>query len=258
MARLLGLPIIAAAGAPCEDIKKNLTSKWTLLVVMPFQRTLAGKHPVESTGPDASIQDFTEFFRPGGTFWTFYSDNLKDYLAENGESRDERATQCFAPEFIQCLRKAYEIREAFFGGGAQGASLRFSVQTTTPEQQGPSVFVRGVSLDIGGQPTRYAMGASQWTEVAWPGANPDMGAALRLETAPGSPLADALSRTGPWGLFRLLDAADSVSTAEGNPAARWTVKAGPTLVTTTYEFRPSSAHHPFRKGSLLFTIPTGL
>jgi type VI secretion system protein ImpL len=258
VARVLQLPIVAAAGPPCETLKRELSEKWAQLVLQPFLLTLSGKYPFKADGPDATIQDFTEFFRPGGTFWTFYSDNLKSFVAEDGTPVSEQVTQCFTPEFIECLRRAYEIREAFFVGGAQEASLKFLVRTTTPQQQGPPVVVRGISFDVGGQPAQYLMGAPQWKEVKWPGASPELGAALRVQSAPGEPQAEGLPKPGLWGLFRLLDAAQMGLSADGQyPSARWTAGAGVTLITVAYDLQASTGH-PFGPAFLRFTVPSGL
>lgn len=255
-ARLLQLPIASAGAAVGGGMRAEVNTRWGLLVGSPFQKTLAGKYPLVPGGPDATLFDFAEFFRPGGTFWSFYDHELKDFVLEDGTPKSAEGS-VVSPALQECLHHAYEIREAFFGINPASPTLRFSVQTKQPAIEGPHVNVRWVALDLGGLTATYSMGAPQWQPFEWPGTDPGAGAALRVQTA-GGPQAESRSAPGPWGLFHLIDQGSLGQGASGYPSVTWRLAAGSSRLAVVYEIQPGSARHPFRPGFLRFTLPSSL
>lgn len=255
--RFLQLPISAVIGGSHTTTLTDLNNRWSLLVYGPFQKTLANKYPIADQGQDLSAYDFTEFFRPGGTFWSFYDSYLKDYVHEDGSPMTEGQNVPLTPAFLDCLRKAYVIRQGFFSAKPAEASLKFAVRTNTPEMEGPHLNVRRISFDLGGDMAAYIMGIRDWKELEWPGSDPNAGAALRLDTS-GGPAADNLSEPGLWGLFKLLDRAQFAGAESATPAASWRVSAGPTTLRVVYEFQPVSTNHPFKPRFLRFSPPPSL
>jgi type VI secretion system protein ImpL len=258
VARVLQLPVTGAKQVVRGGVRKDLNTKWTLLVLQPFQRTLAGKYPLAEGGPDAALFDFTEFFRPGGTFWSFYDQELSQYLFEDGTARSPELDEApFSSELTQCLQRAHEIREAFFAADPSAASVRFSVRTSPPRIEGAHVNVRWVSFDVGGEFATYSMGAQQWQPMTWPGKDPAAGAALRAHVSGGPPV-KGLEQRGPWGLFRLLDQSQFGQVDRSTPTGTWRLSAGESRLIVVYEFQPTSARHPFQPGFLRFRLPESL
>jgi type VI secretion system protein ImpL len=253
--RLLQLPITGAREAARGGMRPELNSKWNLLVVTPFQKTLAGRYPMVAEGADAALFDFAEFFRPGGTFWSFYEAELKEYVLEDGTPRDPESASGLSPQLIECLRKAHDIREAFFSTDPNAPKLRFSVRAKPPSIEGPAV-VRWVSFDVGGQFATYSMGVQQWMPLEWPGTDQGAGAAVRAQAKDG-PQPEGINATGPWGLFHVLDRGQLGQTG-GNPSVTWRLAAGQSRILVSYEIQPSSARHPFLDGFLRFSLPASL
>ncbi len=252
VARLLKLPITGTQQAAKGGLRPELANKWNFLVVQPFQRTLAGKYPLVENGADAALFDFQEFFRPGGTFWSFYEAELKDYVLEDGTSRNPDGSVPFSADFMACLRRAYDLRESFFAGGASAPALKFSVRPNSPE--GPAL-IRMVSLDLGGQYAPYTMGVQQWLPLEWPGTDANAGATLRAQVSSGQQ-PESLTWPGVWGLFHLLDHAQFGQVEGPTPSATWKLSYGAGRISVTYDIQPSSAaHHPFRPGFLRFALP---
>jgi type VI protein secretion system component VasK len=239
--------------AVCDVPRAALNRKWDHLVVQPFLGTLAGKYPLGPGGQDAALADFKEFFRPRGTFWGFYENELTEYLAEDGTPVSAKGQEIASPELQACFRKAYEIRQAFFSGPGDDPSLTFSVRTSQPEQQGPPVTIYSLHLDLGGQSADYQMGQASWKPLGWPGADPTARAEVRALTS--GVAVERRQSEGVWGFFRLLEQGSYSHSASGNPQVTWHLKAGPTTIRVTYEFLPSSAHHPFGSEPLRFELP---
>jgi len=222
--------------------------RWNELVYTPFQRTLAGKYPFARTGPDASIADFTEFFRPGGTFWSYYESNMKALVKEDGTPAGQTPVRA---DIASYLRLAKAVRDGFFANPQQ-PNLAFSVRTSTASIEGPQVFVTRVHLDVDGQFTTYTNGVPQWQPLTWPGPDPSAGATLRTETANGV-VAETRTFPGPWGFFKLLDQAQWGGSSDA-PQVTWRLAAGKSQIVLQYDIQPKGPH-PFQRDFFLTPIP---
>jgi len=224
---------------------------WNELVFTPFQRTLAGKYPFASSGPDASISDFTEFYRPGGTFWSYYDANMKALVKEDGTPAGQTQVRQDVRDYVLHARK---IRDAFFSANPSQPSLSFQIRTSTPGVEGPQVYVLNVHLDANGQFTRYSMGVPQWESLQWPGPDPTVGAVLRAQMAHGV-IAESKAFPGPWGFFKLLDQAAWGGTPEA-PKVTWRLAANQSHLVIDYDIQPSGSAHPFQRDFFRLPLPT--
>jgi type VI secretion system protein ImpL len=260
VARVLKMPIrvvlggeddVAGGGRMPEEVNRN----WQLIVVQPFQKTLGGKYPIAESDREATLEEFAEFFRPGGTFWSFYDSFLKNYVTEDGSPKSQETASLVSPELKQLLEQAHAIRESFFAAGAD-PKLDFVVRGDQPRRDDPSLIVSWVALDVGGQHFTYEMGVRTWEEMSWPGPEPTTGAAVRAN-ARGA-VAQPRAAEGVWGLFRLLDQGQPGTSAEGNPQYTFRMPCGSSAIHATYELRGGTSRLLFRPGFLRFVPPERL
>jgi type VI secretion system protein ImpL len=255
VARLLKLPIEGVQGGGKDAIVKLIAPQWQLLVKNPFQLTLAGKYPFDESGPDATLNDFVEFFRPGGTFWSFYNSFLKDYMLEDGSPSNPATSSPFPPRFTAFVRRAYEIRQSFFAAGEK-PTLKFSVRAQPPSYEG-QVPPQRIALEVGGHPVIYTMGVQQWAELEWPGAEPNLGASVTAVTSK-PPQPPPITAPGPWGLFHVLDKGQFSQVESPTPLVTWTIPGAAGKISVSYEFQPGSSQHPFKPGYLRGAVPDSL
>ena len=99
------------------------------------------------------------------------------------------------------MQHAAEIRDAFFNGNPT-PSISFQL---TPEALDPNA--QKVTLDIDGQAVEFqhGSGAPRPVAIKWPGA---VGSARVVFQPPEPNAGNAVTRDGPWGWFRLLNAAE--------------------------------------------------
>lgn len=256
VARILRMPLYVVtgdevAGHMPEEVNRN----WQLIVVQPFQKTLGGKYPVAQSEKEATLEEFAEFFRPGGTFWSFYDSFLKNYVTEDGAPRSKEFASLISPELKGMLEQAHAIRESFFAAGAE-PKLDFTVRGDQPKRDDPNLIVSWVALDVGGQHFTYEMGVRNWEAMSWPGTEPTVGAAVRAN-AKGA-VAQPRSAEGVWGLFRLLDQGDFSMSAEGNPQYTFRMPCGTSAIHTTYELHGGNSSLLFRPHFLRFVPPERL
>jgi len=250
---LLKLPIqmcVPGAGS-ITDGGGIVPPNWNELVFMPFQKTLAGKYPFAAGGPDASIADFTEFFRPGGTFWSYYDANMKALVKEDGTAAGQTRVR---EDIANYVRWARRIRDGFFTANPAEPALSFQVRTSTAVVEGPQVFALNMHLDVNGQFTRYSNGVPQWEALQWPGPDPTVGAVLRAQMAHGV-IAESKTFPGPWGFFKLLDQAQWGGTPEA-PRVTWRLAANQSQLVLDYDIQPRGSAHPFQRDFFRQPLPT--
>jgi type VI secretion system protein ImpL len=251
LARFLRVPVHVVKGTVRQGRGKGVMSAWSS-VQGEFQRSLAGHYPVDGGGSDVALADFEAFFGPGGTFWTFYRENLAKMISVDGsEVLDPSVT--IAPEFKTALNRALRIRRALFSGGG-GAGFGLSLRAGIPKRGPDSGIVpRETRLEIGGDALVYQLGAQTWKKLAWPGSNASQGAAVRFtaSNASGQPI----SAEGVWGFFRILDKAQ-IKRGQGNGVnLTWTIDTDKGEVGIPYEVGDLPAVHPLESGFLRFSCP---
>lgn len=267
VASLLRAPVVAARRAVRErGLGPRVAAAWQSTVLQRFQNDLGGKYPFSAGGPDASLDDFAACFGPQGYFWTFFDQYLSPFLNEDGTVKSGESPPV-SSAMVGFVARAHAIRQAFFAAGPQ-ASLSFTVSTSPPPHD-PSVLVRWVALDCGGQTVTYTMGAPRAESLQWPGTDASAGAALRAQAAPPEnpkrrrrkgeaqtvPV-QPLSASGPWGLFRLLDRAQGITTSGGTASVTWSLAAANgARIRTTWDFRMPVAESPFARGFLHVSPP---
>lgn len=267
VADLLRAPVDSARRAVRErGLGPRFAAAWQNEVLQRFRNDLAGRYPFDPTGPDASYDAFAACFAPEGYFWTFFDQYLAPFLNEDGTPRGGDAPPVSEP-MVAFVARAHAIRQAFFAEGPD-LQIKFTVSASPPPHD-PGVIVRWVAFDCGGQSRTYTMGPPREEPLAWPGPDPGAGAALRAQAAPpedpnrkrkkDDPTTIAVTPVaaeGPWGLFRLLDRAQNVTSTTGRTSATWVLVAANTArIRMTWDMRVTVAESPFQQGFLNITPP---
>ena len=268
MSRLLGSPIGGAkAAVVSRGLNPALAAAWKAQVYDPFMRTLGGRYPFAASREDASLNDFAACFSSKGYFWAFYTQNLAPYLNEDGSAKGPDVP--VSGGMVEFLKKAYEIRQDFFAAG-DSPKLDFTVSATPPRIDGPSLNVPWVSFDCGGARVTYNMGPQSENAMSWPGADPTAGAGVRANAStpidpkhkPKKGESDAINveaKTGEglWGVFRLVDAAQSVTESGPSSTLTWSLAAGSSHLGVTWDLKGPTSRSPFARGFLRMSLPAG-
>jgi len=239
---------------------------WQREVVAFFDSALANRFPlVRGASRDVDPVAFGRFFAPGGIFWTFFDERLAKYVLEDGSFKEAGSSAYVTPELQRAVAQARAIRDNL-NWAADGPSLRFDIQPEPPEPPKgtpPNVpLPNWTELEIGGrEPIRYMTGEPRlWIySVEWPGPDLARGTAVRGALS-GKPALES-AKTGPWGLFHLLDKAEvTYLDTERVTRARFSLKSGTSDWYVPYRFRftGTEAKQPFQKGLLEFQLPRKL
>ncbi len=233
---------------------EELNRKWHDEIYGDYQRLIAGRYPFRrSSELDLPIEDFEEFFRPGGILERFYEQELLIFVEEaTGEPRiiDGQSLAVDA-DFAANLRQAIDITNSFFDASGE-LSVEFTVSTG---KMSPNLS-RSV-LNFEGQVVINSHGPAQPITIVWPNII-DGPKASRIDMSPLAGTGRTISQSfeGPWSWLRLYDGAEksnltnnSVDIIFGNANGQ----------STSYRIQPQARVNPFFNSPLSeFNLPSHL
>jgi type VI secretion system protein ImpL len=184
------------------DVREHLNAVWRTEGLAFCRQAIADRYPlVRDSHTDVTLQDFGNFFGPGGVMDAFFEKNLGD-LVDTSRSpwqwRPGGGMASASPGALVQFDRARRIKETFFADGGKLPAVSFEL---TPVTMDPSItqFV----IDIEGTRVTYDHGPAVPAVVAWPGKGPRQ---VRIEMAPPAGSGPSgTTESGPWGWFRLLD-----------------------------------------------------
>lgn len=194
-----------SSGITADGTRASMNARWQASVLPFCEQALSDRYPFNRRAKaDVAIQDFARLFSPGGLIDGFVNENLLKYVDTRTRpwtwKRVNDVDLGISQAVLQQMQYASEIRDAFFAAAAT-PSVQFQI---TPEALDDKA--KAVTLEIDGQAIEYRhRSPPNPVAVTWPGS---VGLA-RVTFAPNRKnIESQLSRNGPWGWFRLLDAAE--------------------------------------------------
>lgn len=230
----------------------QLEREWYREVYQPFQKNLARHYPFNvNAGRDVALQDFEQFFAPGGVLDTFYKENLKLFLEDHPEQvGDARRAGLVRRDVLASLGNADKIRSAYFTRNGT-LDVEFAL-----EPLNLSSNKRRSVVNLDGQLVEFSHGPRQSIPLVWPNTLRDTVESritlvpVRVNRSPRS-----ISESGPWALFRLLDKADITGVSSSALDVRFQIDDGE----MRYRLHAASNTNPFTQQLLSgYQIPRSL
>ena len=237
------------------------------------QQIIGNRYPfVRASNQEVPLGDFSKLFSPNGILDKFFTQSLAPYAdtskPEWSWRKESPVGATLSADTLRQFQRAAYIRDAFFQNGGNlpavalavqppvlnepGASAKMEVGATTIASPAPPALAGGGLFASPSPPPPPAKlpGVSP-TSVQWPG--PSMRTAISVTNdATGQP--SILERTGPWSLFRLLEAGSMTARAETATASF--IVAGREL---KYQITTGSIKNPLNLGALReFRCPNGI
>ena len=160
------------------------------------------RYPFNRAAPsDISIEDFTRLFGPNGQFDKFFHENLEPLVDTSTKPWHWRAgfgKVGETSESLEAFERAATIRDVFFGTGGTAPLLNFDVAPVALDATSTTVL-----LANGEQEVSYNHGPVRPYTISWPNSTGPRQARLSFQP---SDAGSTLTRSGPWALFRLIDA----------------------------------------------------
>ena len=187
---------------------------------------------------DVRLQDFEDFFAPGGTIDRYFQDYLKDFVdASQTPWRwvgPGGSGQAISDEALAQFQRAAAIERAFFSSDGQ-LLVRFELKPVGLDGDEVSRFF----LDLGGQQITYSHGPIKTIPLRWPGPE-RYEVRIRFDPLLSGP--SGLTEDGPWAWFRMLEQAALSPTDDPE---RFTLAFQVGDRRARYELLAGSAFNPF-------------
>jgi len=230
----------------------QLEREWYREVYQPFQQNLARLYPFNANaGRDVALQDFEQFFAPGGVLDTFYKENLKLFLEDHPEQvGDARRAGLVRRDVLVSLGSADKIRSAYFTRGGT-LDVEFAL-----EPLNLSSNKRRSVVNLDGQLVEFSHGPRQSIPLVWPNTLRDtVESRITLVPVQVNRSPRSISESGPWALFRLLGRADITGVSSNAVDVRFQVDEGE----MRYRLHAASNTNPFTQQLLSgYRIPRSL
>jgi type VI secretion system protein ImpL len=232
------------------------------------QQTVVNRYPfVRASNQEVPLGDFAKLFSPNGVIDKFFTQFLAPYADTSRPEwtwrKESPVGRSLSAETLKQFQTAAIIRDAFFQTG--GSQPQVSLAIKPPRATSPGVDIKteigGTVIASPGSPAApSAFGAPSSrpppdasaapTTVQWPG--PSVRTAISVSSEAGPPA--VLERTGPWSLFRMLEA--GALSAKGETASASFIVAGQEL---NYQISTGSVRNPLNLSTLRdFRCPAGL
>ncbi len=214
--------------------RSALRQEWRGEVYQHHDRHLAGRYPFQAGDRDADPEALAEFLRPdGGRLWRFLAGPLESFVRERDGAWADRTWRGrgvgMRPAMREGLAQAAAIRDHLFD--ASGARLSVPLEVYPI----PRASLAEVRLRRGAESFRYRNEPQVWHRLDWPADNAHRGE-LRAIRRAGQGQA-SLDASGPWALFRLIDAAAIESRGDRTFDARWELDVGEEAQPVRLRFR---------------------
>ncbi|AML50706.1 type VI secretion system membrane subunit TssM [Falsihalocynthiibacter arcticus] len=198
--------VVGSSGIATEGTRAGINAQWQQTVLPICERVANNTYPfTHRARAEAAIPDFATLFRPDGEMDKFFKDNLAKFVDVQTSpwsfKQVNNTDLGISQAVLQQFENAAQIRDAFFAGSPV-INVGFQM---TPEALDPKA--RGILLEIDGQPVTFQHKDKipRPAAVRWPG---PVGGARISFTPEKRNSESAITQTGPWAWFRMLDSAE--------------------------------------------------
>lgn len=193
--------------------KGHLNQLWLSEVYTPFKSSLQGRYPfTKNAASDASLVDFTEYFKPGGIEDAFFTKRLAAFVTKKGSDWSQRSlngrSMGISDKALDQMARADTIRKVFFRKNASKPEVEFSIK---PRRMDSSV--RRFEMDMGDLRLRYTHGPKLPKNLTWPA---EGDSTIRMMFEDINETQRNKDFTGEWAFFRILDQSEIETTNQPN------------------------------------------
>jgi len=222
-----------------------LNIRWKSEVVPFCQKAISNRYPFTAGSErEVALQDFGQFFGPGGKMDQFFNTNLARFVDTNSSPWRIHAGEADViqvnPSALRQMQQARAIQYAFFSGGGNMPATSFSLTPVRMDAQ-----TTHFTLNLNGQQISYGHDLPRTEALLWP--SEGSYTQVQILFAPPTATGGSLTERGDWAWFRLLDKA---SLKPGSAPEIFKLTFGLDDRWIDYELRARSAYNPFNMSQL--------
>jgi type VI secretion system protein ImpL len=225
------------------DSKQHLNSLWNANVYQRYLSRIQGRYPFDKNAQlDATLLDFTEYFKPDGIEDSFVRNQLTPFI-KKGKNWTEKSLNGrslgMQSNALKQLQKAQEIRDVFFRKNNAVASFDYKLKPFKMDSS-----VRRFELTLGETSIRYSHGPKLSRSLSWPDGTAE---GVRLLFEDINETKHNKRYAGDWSFFKALDDAN---VKRSNRSDTYIVTYEVNGRSAEYELTATSALNPFSPGWL--------
>jgi len=229
---LLVRPLMQAFAVIVPPAEKEINRVWAAQVYEPFQRTLAGKYPFDtSSHVEATPGEIAKLFGPEGSIAKFSEQSLAALVVRRGDTLSARTWADMGLRLRLELSTGFPVWIATVGGansgsqsasGTGGAGNATSSEPQTNFQVLPTAMpgLSEYTIEIDGQQMRYRNAAATWNNFVWPGTQGAPGVRITGLTTAGQAV-EFLNVPGKFGLEKMFSSAKQRKLGSGEFELTW-------------------------------------
>ncbi len=233
-----------------SHISKEYNSK----VRAYYLKSIAGRYPLNKQSEvDVTLDDFNEFFRPGGIEDQFFTEYMASFIETGNERWSAKTVNGKSLPIsrftLTKFEQAQRIRKVFFSGGSDLVNTQFSLRPTYLDAN-----INRFELSMLGRDLTYRHGPARYSEMTWPPERGEDKIVYQFEDHYGVTSGNEV--TGVWALFRFFDAFPLASSSYND---RFTLTVEQQQRKAVYELQASSVLNPFSADLLgQYKLPASL
>ncbi len=202
-------------------------------------------YPFETaSGAEADVDDVKALFQPGASrLSSFHDEVMDDLVARQGGRYETRSGASPAPSaaFLNFYNQAHRIAEGLFDEQGEGPRVRFFLRVEASER------VPEIEVQVDGQSQVYTRTAAPTRDFVWDG---EQARSVRIVGVVDGERRTLVEGEGPWGVFRLFQAASRwQSLGGGIHEVAWSVPGLGVELTAEVSF--TGAGHPVFRSDFL-------
>lgn len=168
-----------------------------------YKRSMQSRYPLHSKADnEASLDDFTEYFKPDGIEATFFNSYLKDFVNTGKKpwtlKQVEGFTLAVSNKTLRQFERAENIRKVFFKEKSDHPEINYSLRPMYLDSN-----ITRFEIRQGDQIVTYQHGPLLLSKMIWPGNTDFNEAKIVFEDLHGDRV--AYKENGPWAFFRIMD-----------------------------------------------------
>jgi type VI secretion system protein ImpL len=196
-----------------KSAHQHVNNEWRTRIYQPYMQGLSGRYPLNrDSNNELALLDFSEFFKPAGTFDTFFQAYMKPFIDTGGGWSNRGVDNYsigFSGEAISQAKRAQFIKTVFYGANPGVPSVTLQFRPYRMEKTDARF-----TLEIGDKRISYNHGPKFWNPLKWSGEDENKRVRILFEDLNEN--VHTMSYEGPWALFRLHDKSNLQKTSQSN------------------------------------------
>jgi type VI secretion system protein ImpL len=187
--------------------------EWKSQVYDVYKQGLAGRYPLNKKAKnELAMQDFSDFFKPGGTIDKFFTEFVKPFVDTRKGWKNrvvDNHSLGLNSSTLRQIQRAQDIKNVFFRNNPEVPGISFQLKPYFMSKIDARFW-----LDLGDQRISYNHGPKFWKDLNWSG--DDDSSRVRIVFEDLDENHHEKSFEGPWAWFRLQDESKLTKTKQAN------------------------------------------